>query len=446
MASFVDTVDRMNTALGNRLEQLAPAGQSFGGLVGQPEQKRLNWGALLSGAGSSPAVDWTSRVLGGYNGGLSWANAAMGGNLGQKAYDLSGFDNYNALKQDREARDEAKRRANQPLGVSQTLTPSGGAYGNHEQYRQWITQYAQANGIDPDALAAILQIESDGTNPRVVSSAGARGLGQIMPETWAGLADPGDDPFDAQASIKNAAKYYAGLYRQFGDYALAAAAYQGGPGAIVNGRPRNDINDGNLTPEGYAAQWTRNYQGIKAAAPKAGASGLASIWGGLPASVTQEYGAVTPGINQGIYNYGADYGLAQGHTGADIGVKRGTALYMPTGLTGTVEIAGGTQYFRDEDYGDTGQPGKGELRIRLSNGDILILGHTSRIDVRPGQQVSGGQLVGLSGSASGDHLHLEVRRRNANGTYSLVNPREYFGAQQAAPTPQRTGGDNTGIR
>lgn len=344
-------------------------------------------------------------------------------------------------------------------GADRTATPtsstyagstaaSGGQYGTHEAYRAAIVKYAQANGIDPDALAAILQVESPTGDPKVTSYAGARGLGQVMPDTWNAMVQQGtlsatDDPYSADGSIKAAAAYYAEQYRRFGDYGLAAAAYNGGPGAIVNGRARDYGGDGYTTPKTYADLWEKNYQRIKATAPRsAGIPGtMASIWGNANAPVTQDLGAVTPGIDQGIYTYGAQYGLPQGHTGLDIGVRRGTQLYAP--MAGTVQIAGGSGVFRDEDYGDAGNvPGKGELRILLDDGTVLILGHTSAISVKVGQRINAGQAVALSGSASGDHLHLEVRvpDKSQPGGYRIVDPRQYFAAQNANTTAPSASG------
>lgn len=325
---------------------------------------------------------------------------------------------------------------------------SGGQYGTHEAYRAAIVKYAQANGIDPDALAAILQVESPTGDPKVTSYVGARGLGQVMPDTWNAMVQQGtlsatDDPYSADGSIKAAAAYYAEQYRRYGDYGLAAAAYNGGPGAIVNGRARDYGGDGYTTPKTYADLWEKNYQRIKATAPRsAGIPGtMASIWGNANAPVTQDIGAVTPGIDQGIYTYGAQYGLPQGHTGLDIGVRRGTQLYAP--VAGTVQIAGGSGVFKDEDYQDPGNvPGKGELRILLDDGAILILGHTSQINVRVGQRINAGELVALSGSASGDHLHLEVRvpDKSQPGGYRIVDPRQYFAAQNANTTAPSASG------
>lgn len=293
------------------------------------------------------------------------------------------------------------------------------------KWRTYIEQAASEFGIsDPDIIQAIMMIESGG-NERAQSSQGAQGLMQVMPFHW----KPGEDPWDPQTNVRKGASILADNYKRYGDWDKAVAAYLGaidGNGNITTSTDANGT-DGFK----YVQMFRANLAQLKAAGmkPAGGGGGAASIWGGKQASVTQEYGVVTPGIDQGIYGYGTTYGLPQGHTGWDVGLGRGSQLYMPAGLTGVVEVAGGTQFFRDEDYGDAGTPGKGELRIRLSNGDILILGHTSQINVKVGQQVTGGQAVGLSGSASGDHLHLEVRQRQVDGSYRLVNPGTYFGGR-----------------
>lgn len=305
---------------------------------------------------------------------------------------------------------------------------------------RWAGQAQQTFGglIDPDVMLAIMTNESGG-DPNAYNSAGdAYGLFQ---QVGLGSNDP---TTQFAAARKLAEEKLAGVNASYAahglnpdertrarDFALAWAGHF----SYETGRPNPDSRDigSGQTADQLASIFLANYDRIKAGrtaggAPyQGGAAGMASIWGGGNGPITQGYGAVTPGIDQGIYGYGAEYGLPQGHTGDDIGIPRGTKLYMPAGLTGVVETAGGTPYFRDEDYGDGGTPGKGELRIRLSNGDILILGHTSQISVQAGQQLNGGDFVGLSGSANGDHLHLEVRVRQPDGSYRLMDPQAYFG-------------------
>jgi murein DD-endopeptidase MepM/ murein hydrolase activator NlpD len=271
---------------------------------------------------------------------------------------------------------------------------------------------------------------------------------QQVPDLWSGLA----------AVVDNLARYattYADVPVHFGRSQMTLedmiAIYYVGPEAYKRyGLQANDAGGsgpgGNGTVQEYLEkhvypimQSYNSRPGASVVAPVpvvpnlgGGGTNMASIWGNDARwGVSQDYGVVTPGIDQGIYAYGQDYGLPGGHPGLDIAMDRGTALYMPQGLSGTVTLAGGTPYFLDEDYGDRGTPGKGELRITLDNGDIIILGHTSAITVARNQRVNGGMAVALSGNASGGHLHLEVRKRLPDGRYQLVNPLEYFGG--AAP-------------
>lgn len=90
--------------------------------------------------------------------------------------------------------------------------------------------------ISPALLKAVASAES-GFNPNSVSSAGAVGLMQIMPETASQL---GIDPSDPVQSVYGAAKYMRSLMDQFnGNATLAIAAYNAGPGAVekYNGIP-----------------------------------------------------------------------------------------------------------------------------------------------------------------------------------------------------------------
>jgi soluble lytic murein transglycosylase-like protein len=81
--------------------------------------------------------------------------------------------------------------------------------------------------------------------PDAVSPAGARGLMQFMPATWAewGRGYPISDP---KAQISAAGAYMAYLYRQTGSWALALAAYNWGIGnvtrkVIAPGVPLNSV-------------------------------------------------------------------------------------------------------------------------------------------------------------------------------------------------------------
>lgn len=85
-------------------------------------------------------------------------------------------------------------------------------------------------GIPPDLLARIAYQEShfrsdiiDGTT---TSPAGAVGIMQLMPQYFPGA---GENPMD---DIATAGQYLAKLYQEFGDWQLAVAAYNDGPGNV----------------------------------------------------------------------------------------------------------------------------------------------------------------------------------------------------------------------
>lgn len=98
---------------------------------------------------------------------------------------------------------------------------------------------AQREGIPPEALLAIKNVGERSANSNVVSPAGARGLMQFMPETWAKYGKGRDtadivsarqaDITDPIASIDAAAAFMKDLIKQYdGDVRAAIAHYNGG--------------------------------------------------------------------------------------------------------------------------------------------------------------------------------------------------------------------------
>jgi soluble lytic murein transglycosylase-like protein len=84
--------------------------------------------------------------------------------------------------------------------------------------------------LDTNMLIAIVTVESS-WHTHAVSSAGAIGLGQLMPGTAALL---GVNPHDPTQNLLGAARYLRGLLRRFGPhhYDLVFAAYNAGPHAV----------------------------------------------------------------------------------------------------------------------------------------------------------------------------------------------------------------------
>lgn len=99
-----------------------------------------------------------------------------------------------------------------------------------ETYDKLIVQHAQKQGLRPDLVRAVVQVES-GYNARAVSSAGAQGLMQLMPSTAAELGVR--SPFDPEDNIRGGTTYLRQLLNRFnGNEELALAAYNAGPMAV----------------------------------------------------------------------------------------------------------------------------------------------------------------------------------------------------------------------
>jgi soluble lytic murein transglycosylase len=98
------------------------------------------------------------------------------------------------------------------------------------KYDQFIADAAEQTGVDSRLLKAMIKAESD-FDPRAVSSKGAMGLMQIMPENFKMLNL--DNPFDPWQNIRAGAEYFQKMYERFnGKLALSLAAYNAGPTAV----------------------------------------------------------------------------------------------------------------------------------------------------------------------------------------------------------------------
>lgn len=106
-----------------------------------------------------------------------------------------------------------------------------------------IAEASQRFGIPERWIRAVLRVESAG-DVHAVSSAGAIGLMQVMPDTWANLRDRyglGRDPYDPRDNIMAGAAYLRAMWDRYGDVAAMLAAYNAGPGRYdehrTTGRP-----------------------------------------------------------------------------------------------------------------------------------------------------------------------------------------------------------------
>jgi soluble lytic murein transglycosylase-like protein len=96
--------------------------------------------------------------------------------------------------------------------------------------RPIIYRAANATGVPAALLAALVRTES-AWQPKVVSSAGAIGLAQLMPATAQQLGVT--DPFDPEQNVMGGARYLREQLERFGSVKLALAAYNAGPHRVV---------------------------------------------------------------------------------------------------------------------------------------------------------------------------------------------------------------------
>ena len=102
-----------------------------------------------------------------------------------------------------------------------------------ENYEKAIEQCSARYGLDAALLKAVIYAESGGDH-RALSSRGAAGLMQLMPETAAELGV--EDPFDPEQNIASGARYLKSLIDRFGSVELALWAYNAGPRAVEEDR------------------------------------------------------------------------------------------------------------------------------------------------------------------------------------------------------------------
>ena len=246
-------------------------------------------------------------------------------------------------------------------------------------------------GITAPLLAAQLDAES-GWDPRAVSPAGAQGLAQFLPSTWASEGVDGDgdgtaDPFNPADAIASQARYLCRLLASVvadpqlsGDrLELALAAYNTGLGAVQRHR--------GIPPYPETQQYLRRIRVLLAryADPSGTAPGA-----GPPGSWIRPVS--TARITSG---YGPRWGRL--HAGTDFAAPVGTPVYAAS--RGTVLAAGPAS-------------GYGQWVKLAHAGDITtVYGHISSWTVTVGQPVTTGQLIaytGNEGRSTGPHLHFET--------------------------------------
>ncbi|KAB2680931.1 lytic transglycosylase domain-containing protein [Brucella pseudintermedia] len=119
--------------------------------------------------------------------------------------------------------------ATTPTVLAQIASPAS-AVAAHP-HAAHIAEASRRFGIPPAWIVAVMRAESAG-DVRAVSSAGAMGLMQVMPDTWAELRvrySLGRNPYDPRNNILAGTAYLREMWDRYGDIAAMLTAYNAGP-------------------------------------------------------------------------------------------------------------------------------------------------------------------------------------------------------------------------
>ena len=115
------------------------------------------------------------------------------------------------------------------------------------EYEIMIKEISARYRVDPRLVMAIVSTESN-FNELAVSSSGAMGLMQLMPDTAKQLGV--ENPFDPRENLEGGIKYVRYLLERFdGNVELAVAAYNCGPGALER--------NGGIPPFGETSRYVK---------------------------------------------------------------------------------------------------------------------------------------------------------------------------------------------
>jgi membrane-bound lytic murein transglycosylase D len=136
------------------------------------------------------------------------------------------------------------------------------AFARSGRYHDMMVSILKEEGV-PQDLIYLAQAES-GFHPLAVSRAGARGIWQFMGSRARGYGLQRslwvDDRQDPEKSTRAAARHLKDLYGQFGDWYLAMAAYNSGPGTVQAAVRRTGYADfWELYRRNVLPKETRNY-------------------------------------------------------------------------------------------------------------------------------------------------------------------------------------------
>ena len=132
------------------------------------------------------------------------------------------------------------------------------------KYTEYFEKYSEQYSVPKEIVYATIKTES-GFKSNAVSSAGAVGLMQLMPETFLWLCEKNREEleagmlYDPETNIRYGTYYISYLYTQFGLWETVYAAYNCGPGRVKEWQENEKYADENGILIDIPIKETKNY-------------------------------------------------------------------------------------------------------------------------------------------------------------------------------------------
>lgn len=133
------------------------------------------------------------------------------------------------------------------------------------EYAEYVTAAADEFGVPESVIYAVIKTESN-FDKNAISTANAHGLMQLTEETyfWIGEDMLGEYPsafdiYKPEINIRYGTYYLSFLYRRYGSWDTAFAAYNAGPGNVNEWLSDSSVSDGDGNLINIPYRETRNY-------------------------------------------------------------------------------------------------------------------------------------------------------------------------------------------